>query len=503
MINSGKNNIILFWGCFMAIAATAFAFVIRNMIIGDWGTEFNLSQTQKGELLGVGLWPFALSILLFSFICDRIGYKTAMVFAFTCHVASVIFTIFAKNYWMLYFATFLVAFGNGTVEAVINPIITTIYSNSKTKYLNWLHAGWPFGMIAGGLLTMLVLGPGIGWRWKISLTLLPTLLYGVMLFTRKFPVHERVKAKIPYKSMLQEAGIAGIFILVTLLTGEMGRAFGLSYLAQAIIIAAVVTVYSIIVKKLGPLLYIFLTIIMMPLAITELGTDSWITDLMQSVTAKIGVQSGWVIIYTSALMMVLRFSAGPIVHKLQPIGLLALCSAVVGIGLLFLSNSSGIWIFAAASIYAGGKSFFWPTMLGVVSERFPKGGALSLNLVPAIGMMTVGVLGTALIGNIQDKTLAGHLVKEQPAIYQKIVGVQKHSIVGTYTSVDLGKTQMLTSDDKKKFDNTLSVAKRKALSSIAILPGIMLLCYLVLLVYFRRIGGYKPINILENEQKET
>ncbi len=102
---------------------------------------------------------------------------------------------------------------------------------------------------------------------------------------------------------------------------------------------------------------------MIPLATTELGTDSWITELMTPVMQDMGLQPGWVLVYTAFIMMVLRFLAGPIVHRLSPLGLLAVCSAIAIVGLVMLSKTAGFLIFIAATIYALGKSFFWPTML--------------------------------------------------------------------------------------------------------------------------------------------
>ena len=96
----------LFWAGFIALVATAFGFIVRTQVINEWGTQFNLSETQKGEIFGVGLWPFALSIVLFSLVVDRIGYGKAMVFAFACHVASAVITILAQGYWGLYIGTF-------------------------------------------------------------------------------------------------------------------------------------------------------------------------------------------------------------------------------------------------------------------------------------------------------------------------------------------------------------------------------------------------------------
>src|SRR3954466_8387674 len=118
----------IFYACFIALVTTAFGFVLRAIVLPTWGHQFNLTQTQLGEISGVGLWPFAISIVLFSLIIDKIGYKKAMLFAFAGHLASAIITIFATGYWMLYAGSFIVALANGTVEAVVNPVVATLFS---------------------------------------------------------------------------------------------------------------------------------------------------------------------------------------------------------------------------------------------------------------------------------------------------------------------------------------------------------------------------------------
>jgi len=494
-IMSKDSHSWLFWGCFIALVATSFAFVIRNLIIGDWGVDFNLTETQKGELLGVGLWPFGLSIVLFSLICDKIGYGRAMIFAFVCQLVSAILTVFANGYWMLYIGTFLVAFGNGTIEAVINPVIATIYPKEKTKWLNILHAGWPGGMVIGGLITLLVLGPEMHWRWKAALIFIPLVFYGLILIRCKFPVQERVKAGVPYKTMLQEAGIIGAVIIIALLVGEIGRVSGWSYTFQIILGAILVIGYGVFVRSLGRPLFIFLLLIMIPLATTELGTDSWITELMEPVMTKLGAQAGWVIVYTAIIMTILRFSAGPIVHKLKPLGLLAVCSALAIVGLIFLSKAAGLMIFVAATIYGLGKTFFWPTMLGIVSERFPKGGALTLNMISGVAMLSVGVIGAAFLGNIQDKHVDHVLLAKNPTIYEKVVGEQKVSVFGKYKAIDEKKVTNLEKGDQDFITSIKAAAKKNALVTVAIFPTIMLVCYLILIFYFRSKGGYKPVEL--------
>src|SRR5215210_3823426 len=142
----------LFYACFVALVTTSFGFILRAITLPEWGVEFNLTQTQLGEIAGVGLWPFAISIVLFSLIIDKIGYKTAMIFAIVCHISSALITIFANGYWMLYAGTFIVALGNGTVEAVSNPVVATMFPKEKVKWLSILHAGWAGGLVLGGVM---------------------------------------------------------------------------------------------------------------------------------------------------------------------------------------------------------------------------------------------------------------------------------------------------------------------------------------------------------------
>lgn len=492
----------LFWACFAALVATSFGFIVRTQVIGDWGMEFGLSETQKGEIFGVGLWPFAISIVAFSLVIDKIGYGTAMVFAFACHVLSAIITIFANGYWMLYWGTFILALGNGTVEAVINPVVATMFSRQKTKWLNILHAGWPGGMVLGGILALLM-GPEISWKWKVALVLIPTVIYGIMLVGRHFPVHERVKAGVSFRDMLSEAGAIGFLIIFYIVFMEINRIVQLTPLVDAeyfdlphwsltgllVILSGAYYAYT---KSLGRPMFIFLLLIMFPLATTELGTDSWITDLMRPF---LGDNAGWVIVYTAFIMMVLRFSAGPIVHRLSPLGLLAASSVIAMIGLIFLSKAAGFAIFVAATVYGFGKTFFWPTMLGVTAERFPKGGALTLNAVGGVGMLSVGVIGAVFLGNIQDKQIDRELQAQNPAVHQQVMGEAKTSVFGKYKPLDQEKAAQLGASEQAIITDVQATAKKNALATVAVFPAIMLVCYLGLILYFRSKGGYQAIQL--------
>lgn len=440
---SSKNDRLLFLGCFIALITTAFGFIIRAMILDEWAVDFNLSETQKGEILGVGLWPFAISIVLFSLIIDKIGYRAAMFFALACHVASAIITVFATGYWSLYIGTFIVALGNGTVEAFINPVVATMFSKEKTKWLNILHAGWPGGLVLGGILTI-ALGPDVHWKYKVMLILLPTIVYGFMLFRLKFPLQERVEAGVSYREMLQETGIFGSLIVVALIMMEVGRVFEWDLSTKLIVGAVLVGGFGAYVRSFGRPMFLFLLLVMIPLATTELGTDSWITDLMKPEMDQFGVAAGWILVYTSTIMMILRLFAGSIVHRISPLGLLAVSASLAAIGLVSLSLSAGIAILVAATVYGIGKTFFWPTMLGVVSERFPKGGAMTLNTIGGVGMLSVGVLGTPFLGNVQDKGIHNTMLKNHAELHKKLIAdEEKISVLGKYTPLDKKKVSRI------------------------------------------------------------
>lgn len=486
-----KNDKLVFWGSFVALIATAFGFIIRAMIIGDWAEEFNLTPTQQGEIFGVGLWPFAISIVLFSLIIDKIGYKVAMIFGFVCHVLSLVVTLTATSYNGLYLGMFIVALGNGTVEAYINPVVATLFKNEKTKWLNILHAGWPGGLVLGGVLTIF-LGVDTSWKVKMLLLAIPTVVYFIILIKREFPVNERVAAGVTYREMLREVGGIGILIIAWMIFAEVFRVFSIteSPVQTAAIAALVIGVaFGVYVKSLGRPMYIFLLMIMVLLATTELGVDSWVTELMEPAMGKF---SPWLLVYTSFLMMVLRFNAGPIVHRLNPIGLLALCSLAACLGLLSLSAAQGaLMIMLAATLYAVGKTFFWPTALGVAAEQFPKGGALTLNAMGGVGMLGVGVLGTMLLGNIQDTTIDKTLKEQDPVVYEQIM-TPEDGLFGEYNSINLEKLATTSEEAQIMVKEVQDGSKQVALKEVAVLPGAMLICYLILLGYFKSKGGYKP-----------
>jgi MFS family permease len=391
-----------------------------------------------------------------------------MVFAFVMHLLSAILTLAAAPiykaagkdaaYWCLYVGMFLFAIGNGTAEAVVNPLVATLFPKNKTHYLNILHAGWPGGLIIGGLASFFMVGK-VKWEIQMSLFMIPVVFYGLMIFGQHYP-----------KSEAKEHGVT---------FGEMLAEFAQPVLLLLLLIHAMV-------------------------GYVELGTDSWISNITGNIMAS--PQKGLMLfVYTSALMFTLRFFAGPIVHKISPLGLLAVGAACGTLGLIFLGGANSIVAcIIGATIYGFGKTYYWPTMLGVVSERFPKGGAITIGAVGGIGMLSAGLLGGPGIGYKQDYFASNELKSRAPAVYEEYKSPTKNRFLvfpeiqgldGTKVAGIRAKPPEQLSANEKQVHEADLYGGRTALKVTAAVPATMALLYIVLILYFKSKGGYKQVHI--------
>lgn len=463
----------------MTLTASGVGFSIRSGILDDWGRAFGFTQTELGAITGSGLWGFALAIMFFSFLADRVGYGRLLRMAFVLHILSAMLTlsagyVFAKfgkeaTFWLLYSGLSLFALANGACEAVINPLVATLFPQRKTHYLNMVHAGWPAGLIVGGLLSYLMVERGeqviVRWEFQFLIFLAPVLLYGLLMLGQRFPVSETKAAGVPFSVTLRE--------------------FAHPVLLALLLLHALV-------------------------GYVELGTDSWIANLMTNIAGMKGIL---VLVYTSGIMFVLRFFAGPIVQRISPLGLLFVCAVLAAIGLFWLGQSTtGMAIFWAATIYGLGKTYFWPTALGVVSERFPKGGALTLGAVGATGLLSAGLLGTPGIGYIQDYYAANKLSTEAPALHQQYAAPEpKRFLVfpptaaldGKRTVPLMEKPSAQLTESERQVRAAVIYGGRMSLKWTALVPAIMAVGYLLLIIYFKATGGYRAVQLEADPQNRT
>lgn len=356
------NQRRLFIASCLSLVVTAMIFALRgnveDLVLADQtvGSYFP-SATAKGDYAWIStmaFFGFAASILVTSPMLDTLGMRNLLYLAFGLHIVGVVGFIFAPSYTVMSFSMLLAGFGNGLVEAVINPLIATMYPEEKTHKLNVLHSWWPGGLIIGGLLGYFMKQAGLSWQVQMGIILIPTVIYGVLIFGQKFPLTER-----------KASGIS---------TGEMFK------------------------TALNPA-YLLLLFCMMITASIELAPGQMVDSVLNNLAGMSGIL---ILVYGSALMFILRYFAGPIAHKISPIGMMVASVILAAIGLFLLSNvTSPAMAYAAATVFYVGVCFMWPTMLGITSERFPQGGAFTMGLMGFAGQFMLGVV-IFKMGGIRD-----------------------------------------------------------------------------------------------------
>ncbi|WP_407351681.1 MFS transporter [Luteimonas sp. R10] len=361
----------LFVASCIALLATAMSFAIRGDIMGELELAFGLDKTQLGWISGAAFWGFGLSILFGGTLCDLLGMGRLLKLAAVGHIAGVLLTVFATDFTTLFAATVLIGIANGFVEAGINPLVATLYRGDKTARLVKLHAWFPGGIVVGGVLAFAFTQVGLNWQSKMLLMLLPSAVYAAMFFAQRFPETERKAAGVSTAAMYAELR-RPLFLVV----------FACMWLTAA----------------------------------TELGPGQWVSNIFNEVmhsTLQAGVL---LLVWINGIMYALRQFGGGLAHRLSPVTLIAVTAPIAALGLwLFGRADTPALAFAAAALLAVGTAFWWPTMLGLTSERFPRGGALALAVIGAAGAFSTAVAGPVM-GWINDAYGAAHVLPTWAAL---------------------------------------------------------------------------------------
>lgn len=371
---SGVRPGRLFIGSCTAITALAFSFAALSAVMYQLKSEFLLDNAQVGLIGGAGLWGMAISQVSFSPLCDLVGMRNLLRFAFVGHVAGVLMFVFAPGFQMLFAGALVLAIANGVIEAVCNPLTATLFPDRKAGMLNRMHLWFPGGVALGGLVAWLIDQAHLDWRAKMLMVLIPAAGYALIFLRERFPPTEAAAA---------------------------GHKVSDSFKAVAT----------------TPLLWAFLALMAVTMSL-ELGPNRWIPAVLQAG----GLPGILVLVMINGVMAATRANAHAILKRVSPPVVLMVSTGTVGLGLLALSYSSGAAAtIVTALIFAIGIAIVWPTMMGFVAERTPRTGALGLGLMAAAGSLAVGVVTTPLLGRIADEHLPDALSK--PAVVQLADGL--------------------------------------------------------------------------------
>ncbi|HKP35729.1 MAG TPA: hypothetical protein VJT71_02635, partial [Pyrinomonadaceae bacterium] len=383
-----------------------------------------------------------------------------------------------------------------------------------------------------------VLDDKLQWNWKIQLALflLPTIGYGIMFFGQHFPKSEASQKGLSLGEMFRDVGILGALIVCVLLSiflsgiiapmlnsanaADTARNIGYVIGGVLLIAVGVMTRFS-----LGSILLFVLFVAHLLVGAVELGTDGWIQNITGNLFTS--EQGKWLFIWTSAIMFSLRFCANFIEKRLgfSPVAILLTCAVLACVGLNLASRITSLAVaFLALAVYAVGKTFFWPTMLAVASDRFPRTGAVAISIMGGIGMLSAGIIGAPGLGYAKDRFAGETLEKENPGVFAqykaptpsrflffkpatgfdgtKIGDVQQkvqnlRAELATQGVTDpQAALQKLTPEERAAFDAGIK-GDRKTLVADSFIPLTMAAIYLCLLIYFKTIGGYRPVHIAE------
>jgi fucose permease len=357
------NKARLFNASSLALVVTALTFAIRANLLGVLGQEFALTPKEVGEVSAAAFWGFTLAMFIGGPLCDYLGMGKMYLIAFIGHLLGIILTIYATGYATLFFSTLLVGLGNGFVESASYAMVSSMYTEEKAKKINDWHIWFPGGIVIGGVAAYLMVLAGAGWQIQMAVMIPPTLAYGWMFFKQKFPQSERVTKGVSNATMVKEC--------------------------------------------FRPL-FLFMIFCMFLTGATELGTNQWIAELLSTV----GVPSILLLVFINGIMVIGRANAGFILKRVSTTGLLFFSALFAFIGLVWLGNAQGYAAFAAAGVFAVGICFFWPTMIGFVSENLPKTGPLGMSLMGGVGLLSTSLV-LPVFGLVYENQLTA-LAKSAP-----------------------------------------------------------------------------------------
>lgn len=366
------NRSALFWICVLALFTAAVANSMRIAASDSIReTVFEpIDAVNSGALVGAALGSaftgFAVTLLILAAVLNVIGVKRTLMLGAAAFIGGSVLIVLAPVLatgggaaTLLVIGMVLTGIGWGCAEGAINPLTAALYPEDQTHRLNVLHAWWPAGIVVGGLAGFALKDVGVPWQTYILLIAVPGAALGVWTATQSFPRLESATGGATFGQMIAEPFVR-------------------------------------------PSFWIFFAIMFLT-ASAELAPGAWVDVAL---THTVGMDGILVLVYVSALMFVMRHFAGALAHRISDMGLLWISTIPAAIGLYLLASAnSPTSALIAATVWAVGVAFMWPTMLAAVAYRYPRGGSWTISLIAFAGALAIQFV-LPILGGIYDKAKA-------------------------------------------------------------------------------------------------
>jgi len=343
----------IFGVCCLGMITLSFITSAPAVCLTSIRDDLGLSLAQRGVFLGAPFWGLVTAILLAGPIADRYGFRALLVLGAALQAGGLAAISWAPGYPVALIGAVLAGLGTGVMDALMTPIVCTVYPERRTQMSNLLHAFYAIGLILSVLLVTLLLQLVVPWRIVFRILAGVVIPYGVLVLILPLPGQSHAgPQRQPVRRLL---GRGSFWLLMAAI-----------FLGGA----------------------------------AEMGASGWLPNFIEEATKASRALSGLGLAAFGATMAVGRLAASFLAHRLGPRRLLLagglLCA--IGLGLAALPVGAGLSIFWLA-VAGLGVAGFWPTILGCAGDRFPRAGASMFSLLSAMGAAgcTIGPLAVGVI----------------------------------------------------------------------------------------------------------
>jgi fucose permease len=266
----------------------------------------------------------------------------------------------ANSYLGILVAAILMGFGGGVLDLILSPIVCALVPERRAQAMNWLHSFFCIGSFLVVLATTLAFGRSFTWHQVAALMAGPPAALAVAM------------AFVPHPSLTSPA-------MRRTRVGDLVR--------EPYFLLALATIFL--------------------AGAVEMGIVQWLPAYAELELRMSRSMGGYCLLALSVAMALGRMGAGILSGRFPIQRVMALCSAVAAVLILFAGLTPSPVLSLGALILSGvAMGCLWPSTLGLAADRFPWAGASMFGVLSAVGNVG-GILMPWAVGVVGDASRIG------------------------------------------------------------------------------------------------